>query len=1058
MMRTHFRKFSLAVLALAICTGTIQAAATISVSPAIAGNAITLTCDAVSGATPIVNVGIVSTAASTAVTVSMAAVAPAVGTQGIIGLQSDDKTLLVANAQSVGTTSVNFGFKLSNACKNAVTGSVVNLTFAAGSSTATVAATVNVTNATSTSLTAAPSSITLTCTKNGSAGPAQVVNVTSALAGGTGFYIDTTNALPSWLSVAPQPTSASWATVNPGPTALTLTPQNCTTMAVGLSSPYQLTLANPPAASLKIPVSIQVGNTPAVVPSASTVNLTYTKGTLASGSSSSGFTLTGTSSTATLFNVNVASLPQWLTLSVTSGTVSSAGNTAEQFTASDGAVNLPVGTYSTVVHFVVANCLDATVTVNLTVKTTSSSLSIVETAQQETKNWTIGDPYPTFTVTAISTDAPIEYTNAVVVPYTSTNTDATGINPKISPTQGVAYSFGTPITVSFAAGSLNNLLPGKMPQWQVTLTNGTSGGTVTKILTLNILSPGARIASVTPASLPLNPAASTIFNMTLSGSGFVGGGLNSATQTVVGVLSGGFIWVPASITSVTWINSSTMNFVITVPSTPDPYLNFAVPGTITIGVCNPNGSSCNTAIPAAQVGLQMGGGPIISAVTSASTFVQPQPGTYTSIAPYDIISIFGSSFCSACTIMNGQLSTGTMQYASTLSPDSGTHTLSVQFWSHSASPTLIATAPLLFATPTQINLFVPDALWGSAYQNQLVDIVVNYGPAGSPAASAKYPVIVKATDTGVFTVGGDGAGAAAALDLTVSNSAPPLITASAPALINVGSSDQISLYVTGLGEPDATTSAVAWPSASLTCMAPSDYLTNLTTAYPAAGITSVDGLVVQGSILATTSYGAPCFKSSDTPASSNLPIVQIGGLNATVTYAGWVTDSVAGLYQINVTLPSGASSSANSAFTAGYVSNFKDANNNAVTANTLKSGVALPLQVSSGGVWSQAGVTLNVSYSLTATANHTSITGTAASFAVGPTVIVQLGASNGSGNYSYADLSSALPAGFHLNTSTGAITVTGTVSSTGGAVPVTITVTDTSTNVTGTIVVTFNLT
>ena len=46
---------------------------------------------------------------------------------------------------------------------------------------------------------------------------------------------------------------------------------------------------------------------------------------------------------------------------------------------------------------------------------------------------------------------------------------------------------------------------------------------------------------------------------------------------------------------------------------------------------------------------------------------------------------------------------------------------------------------------------------------------------------------------------------------------------------------------------------------------------------------------------------APCFVTS--------PTVTIGGNAATVTYAGWVSGSVAGLYQINATVPSKATAS-----------------------------------------------------------------------------------------------------------------------------------------------------
>jgi uncharacterized protein (TIGR03437 family) len=75
------------------------------------------------------------------------------------------------------------------------------------------------------------------------------------------------------------------------------------------------------------------------------------------------------------------------------------------------------------------------------------------------------------------------------------------------------------------------------------------------------------------------------------------------------------------------------------------------------------------------------------------------------------------------------------------------------------------------------------------------------------------------------------------------------------------------------------------------------------------------------SVIATNKL-PPCFTAS--------PTVTIGGLAATVTYAGWVSGSVTGLYQINATVPTKASSGDQ------------------------------PVVVTMGGVSSQAGVTVAV--------------------------------------------------------------------------------------------------
>jgi uncharacterized protein (TIGR03437 family) len=73
---------------------------------------------------------------------------------------------------------------------------------------------------------------------------------------------------------------------------------------------------------------------------------------------------------------------------------------------------------------------------------------------------------------------------------------------------------------------------------------------------------------------------------------------------------------------------------------------------------------------------------------------------------------------------------------------------------------------------------------------------------------------------------------------------------------------------------------------------------------------------------------APCFLTTGTGVT---PVtVTIGGLAATVTYAGFVADSVAGLYQVNATL------------------------------NASVTGVNQPVVVSVGTAKSQSGVTINV--------------------------------------------------------------------------------------------------
>jgi uncharacterized protein (TIGR03437 family) len=134
----------------------------------------------------------------------------------------------------------------------------------------------------------------------------------------------------------------------------------------------------------------------------------------------------------------------------------------------------------------------------------------------------------------------------------------------------------------------------------------------------------------------------------------------------------------------------------------------------------------------------------------------------------------------------------------------------------------------------------------------------------------------------------------------------------------------VLIYASGLGVPNsaakdiAATSAAKFPGSCVSLTGTSNYIT-------VAGLTSpatADGAVLNPTDILTNLL-PPCFTTS--------PVVTIGGAAAAVTYAGWVSGSVAGLYQINATVPA-----------------------HATTGN------AVPVTVTMGGVSSQAGVTMAI--------------------------------------------------------------------------------------------------
>ncbi len=1011
MFRIHFSKALLAVLALAICTGTLQAATLVA-----APTSITLTCDTVLGPGPAVNVGITLAAAGVALNVTPSV--PAVALPAV-------SPIVVPGIASVGSTTVpvNFAFSMKPGCQGGTNGQTVTITFTPAAGTAlTLTATLSITTANGSALAPSPSAVTITCIKAGGVytpGATQTVNVTSPANGGTPFTVDnTTNPLPNWLQVTPLPGGTATAT----PVALSVVAKaGCGALPVGSTS-FSVHLLNAPAPDKLLPVTIQIGATSTLSASVSPVALAYTKG-------SGTYNSVGTSITASpnvFFLVDQTSLPLWLNVDATSGTTSKTLN----FVPTAGAETLALGSYSANVRLKVSGYLDFLLPVTLQVNKPAATLSVAE-GTARTINWTIGTALPTLLITPISSDSPISYT---------VGTTAGTLSPQVNTTQGLAYSFGSPIAVTFLQAVFGGFAPGDVNIGHVIVTP-TVGAPVDVTITVNVKSPAAVISSASPPSLP-TAASGTVFNVALIGSGFVASA-DPTQKTKVGVVTGGFIVTDSNIVA-TVENANSIVLAITVPASADPYLPFSgAGGSVFLGVCNPGGATCS--VPTGNVTLTIGVSPIVQAVTSASSYIQATPPALTAVAPYDILSVFGTDFCisggTGCTggnaILYGTTDPVTLRYLTSLSPDPAGATqrnVTVAFQTHAATPTLIANAPLLFATNGQINLLVPDAV--KAYYGSTVDMVVSfgYGQAPNMLKSSPFSVTVANTDPGIFAIGGDGQGDAAALNASNANA---LVTSSvgAGARNPATDSDIIQLYVTGLGVPDSVDAQVAWAASGATCMAVGTYWAAVnTSASPNAALTSADGLVVQ-SALFTPGATAPCVRS----ASANVPSVTIGGVAGAVLYAGWVPDSVAGLYQINVRLPSSGSS-------------FTDSAGAAVVAASLANPVSMPIVVTARGISSQiSGVNLWVMGSLKMASTVTT-TGT-------KNVTVWAGsvtASEGAPAYTYAvaNGSPALPAGLSLDANSGAITGTPTVDS---AATVVITATD-SNGWTGNYSITFNIT
>src|SRR5581483_10653284 len=194
----------------------------------------------------------------------------------------------------------------------------------------------------------------------------------------------------------------------------------------------------------------------------------------------------------------------------------------------------------------------------------------------------------------------------------------------------------------------------------------------------------ATLLAVAPASLPV-AAAGEVFTIALSGSGFVAGE-DAAQRTTVGIVAAGSLVADASL-SATVVNASNIIVTLTVPAS-DPLLPFSPGGsggTVTLGVCNPMGAACTS--PTGTVTLAIGARPVIQSVTSASSYAQPSAPNLPTVAPYDMISVFGFNFCTSggtgCggSILYGAPDSTTLRYPVSLSPD-GVRALTATFQTH----------------------------------------------------------------------------------------------------------------------------------------------------------------------------------------------------------------------------------------------------------------------------------------------------------------------------------------------------------------------------------------
>ena len=600
-----------------------------------------------------------------------------------------------------------------------------------------------------------------------------------------------------------------------------------------------------------------------------------------------------TAASSTTFVIDPSTVPFWLTVGAIGGPATAVGVTVT-FDPNANAASLNAGGYNGAVHVKVSGFADLVIPVSLTVSDPASNLTVIDNggidaSLGETINWTYGSAYPTLPLTMVSSDAPIGFT--ITVTGNPANAPANWIT--FTHTSGVAYTYGSLITASFLSDILYNAAVGAILNGQITVTPSNGKPAINIPITINVNEPAATITRIFPSQTPMQALPGTALKVVVTGSGFGTTGGYSGQPTTVSIAYGAV--VATDITTIAGGGFSVANpntLIITIPvqdGTPADILSAAQ--NVTISIKNGNIGSTVTAT------LTVTTNPIIYTVADSASIVEATPPANPTVAPYELISIFGDNFgLTGTNVVNATLDPY-KRYPITLPANA--HTIGVAFW-NAAGSTKLADAYLLFASKTQINALVPS----SVVAGQTYRIVVTYNALASAATPASgYAVDAVAQNPGVFTTTSSGTGQGAILlsDFSLNDNN----THKAPA----GST--VMIYVTGLGAPNSTASnaapaaKAAFPTTCVAATGNNSYMSTVNALAGSPGWTTVDGAVIQSSLLKTNLF-PPCM------ATANAVTVTIGGKAAKVTYAGWVADSVAGLYQINATLaattPSGTQS------------------------------------------------------------------------------------------------------------------------------------------------------
>jgi uncharacterized protein (TIGR03437 family) len=647
------------------------------------------------------------------------------------------------------------------------------------------------------------------------------------------------------------------------------------------------------------------------------INLTCIQGQVCTATATTGLSLSSGSGTYSVSNPTVP----WVTVTaqtdIVDATSPADGNIT--FTVTSAWTSLTAGFNST--SFTITSPLNGTLVIPVNLEVQNAAPSLLIEGGTNTLNsipFLTGGAAPTPSLTVLSSNGtPVAFTVATVSATTPEGITA-WLTPAAGSTSGIAYSWGTTLnfTVS-AAATTTNAQAGDNLTGTITLTTATQ--TITVPLTIVVNAAAPTLTSISPSIVPLltTGVAPGFVTLVLKGTNFVSTTGAQKTKVFVGTTAATSTQVLTSYVTVLSPQYLTVNIPYAATGIP-----FATAGATALVVGVANGAAPTTPVLPIQ-NLAVTAAPIISTVTSASAVVDLAAPK---AAPYDILTIWGTNFCTLCVGTNASLVGAVDAYDRFplfLSPD-GTHKVTVIF-SKPGTPATSLPGYILFATNNQINVAVPGGL--ATLNNTGVNVQVAYDvatPPASPAATATSAFFLLnqvAVNPGIFTIAASGQGQGAITD----GVSFALNSSAAPGNLYVNGSTvggTAAIFMTGLGVPTSVGTNVftSSPTYFTNCLAPigvvgtssvapTGYMGTVNTPFfasvtgtgysPASGYvvpawTSIDGAVINPAIL-QGNY-APCFATS-------YPTVTIGGASATVLSAGFVAGSVTGLYQINVEVP-----------------------------------------------------------------------------------------------------------------------------------------------------------